>query len=175
MSASLARLRVPLGFVLAAIVLYLATPNAVVLAVGLPLATVGLVFRAAAAGVIRKNTALAREGPYRLTRNPLYFGSFMLALGFAIMSGSLLAGMLLVVPFALIYPPVIRSEEAFLRDAFGPEFEQFRQTTPGFLPRTLSLRLFETFSMDRYLANREYNAGLGFIGATAVLWLKHTL
>ena len=100
----LARARVPLGFALAAAVLYLARPSMGTLATGFPIALAGIIFRGAAAGVIRKNAALAQQGPYRMTRNPLYFGSFLLALGFAVMSGSLGAALLLVVPSALICP-----------------------------------------------------------------------
>ena len=168
----LARIRVPLGFALAALVFYLATPSRPMIVVGFPIALVGLLFRGAAAGIIRKNTVLAREGPYRVTRNPLYFGSFLLALGFGVMSNSLLAAILLLVPSALIYPVVIKEEEAHLRRNFPQEFEQFQQSVPRFWPRRGSSRVFESFSMSQYLSNREYNAALGFVGATSVLLLK---
>lgn len=169
----LARARVPLGFVLAAAVIYLSQPGIPMLAIGFPIAAAGIVFRGSAAGIIRKNTALAQMGPYRVTRNPLYFGSFLLALGFAIMSGNLLAGMLLVIPSALIYPVVIKSEEAYLRDSFGSEFDEFRRRVPCFLPRRIPSKIFESFSLDCYRANREYNAAIGFISMMIVLWLKY--
>ncbi len=171
----LALVRVPLGFALAVVVFYLARPATIVMAIGFPIALAGIVFRGAAAGVIHKNDALAQQGPYRMTRNPLYFGSFLLAVGFAIMSGSLVGGILLVVPSALIYPVVIRNEEAFLSNSFGTEFEQFRQSVPCFLPRRVNWKVFESFSMDRYRANREYNAAIGFVGATVILLLKYFL
>ncbi len=171
----LARARVPLGFVLAAAVLYLAQPAMPMLAIGLPIAGTGIIFRGSAAGVIRKNTSLAQLGPYRVTRNPLYFGSFLLALGFAIMSGNLVAGVLLVVPSALIYPVVIKSEEAYLRDSFGSEFDEFRRRVPCFLPRRIPSKIFESFSLDCYRANREYNAAIGFVSMMVILWLKYVL
>ena len=169
----LARARVPLGFAFAAAVLYLAKPTTVTLAIGFPIALAGIICRGAAAGVIRKNASLAQQGPYRMTRNPLYFGSFLLALGFAIMSGSLGAGMLLLVPSALIYPVVIKSEEADLCDSFGSEFERFCGRVPCFLPRRLSTKLFESFSLDCYLINREYNAAIGFVSVMVILGLKY--
>jgi protein-S-isoprenylcysteine O-methyltransferase Ste14 len=82
------KLRVPIGFVLAVIVLYLAQPTAVSILAGLPVALIGAVFRGLAAGVIKKDSTLATSGVYALTRNPLYFGSSLLAAGFAIMSAS---------------------------------------------------------------------------------------
>ena len=80
------RLRVPLGFVVAAAVLYFATPTTISILAGLPIALAGAAFRGMAAGVIRKDSQLATSGPYGWTRNPLYFGSFLLAAGFAVMS-----------------------------------------------------------------------------------------
>ncbi len=171
----LARARVPLGFALAAAVLYLARPTITTLAFGFPIAVAGIIFRGSAAGVIRKNKSLAQQGPYRMTRNPLYFGSFLLALGFAIMSGSLSAVMLLVVPSAVIFPVVIKNEEAYLRGAFGSEFEDFRRSVPSFLPRLLSSKIFESFSLECYIANREYNAAIGFVSTMVILVLKYVL
>src|SRR5262245_9580270 len=56
------KLRVPMGFVLAAVVLYLAEPTAVSILAGLPVAIVGAVFRGLAAGVIKKDSTLATSG-----------------------------------------------------------------------------------------------------------------
>ena len=81
------RLRVPLGFVIAASVLYLAEPTLPSILVGLPVAVVGALFRAFAAGVIKKDSTLATSGVYALTRNPLYFGSLHMGLGFAVAGG----------------------------------------------------------------------------------------
>src|SRR5438477_354649 len=101
------RLRVPLGFAIAALVLYLATPTASTILIGLPVAVAGAIFRAMAAGVIRKDSKLAIAGPYTWTRNPLYFGSFLLATGFAIMSANWIAAAVLVLPSLIVYPNVI--------------------------------------------------------------------
>ena len=172
---TLGRLRVPLGFAAAALVFYFATPSPGSLLGGLPVALAGLVFRGAAAGVIRKNDVLARQGPYTLTRNPLYFGSFLLATGFALMSGNLLAAGVLLIPSTLIYPRVIRDEEQHLRKLFGKEYEDFRQQIPAFFPRRLHRGWARSFSGPCYMANREYNAALGFIGAAGILFVKYWL
>ena len=105
------RLRVPLGFVLAAGVLYFAEPTGKSILMGLPVAIAGAVFRALAAGVIKKDAVIATSGVYAMTRNPLYFGSSLLACGFAIMSRNDVAGILLLLPFSVIYPVVILREE----------------------------------------------------------------
>ena len=158
------RWRVPLGFVLAAAVLYLATPTKQSLAVGLPVALAGAVIRGLAAGTIRKDSSLAREGLYGWTRNPLYLGSVLLTAGFAVMSWSIPAAVLLGVPSLLIYPNVIRNEEAHLERLFPAEFGTYRSQVARFLPATLPRpgKWFRAFSAGRYIANREYNTALGF-------------
>src|SRR5919198_4690544 len=156
------KLRVPLGFLMAAAVIYFAEPEVISILVGLPVALLGALFRALAAGVIRKDSCLATSGVYALTRNPLYFGSSLLATGFAIMSANEIAAALLIVPFGLIYPTVMLREEAHLAKLFPDEFRLYKAKIPRFFPR-LTLRChFSSFSFGQYLSNREYNTALGF-------------
>src|ERR1700692_2606557 len=129
------KLRVPLGFVIAAAVLYFAEPSMVSILVGLPVALVGALFRALAAGVIKKDSTLATSGVYALTRNPLYFGSSLLAAGFGIMSANEIASAFLLVPFMLIYPTVMLREEEHLARLFPEEFRLYKSKVPRFFPR----------------------------------------
>ena len=164
------RLRVPLGFVVAAAVFYFATPSTFSLGLGTPIALTGAIFRALAAGVIKKDSQLATTGVYAWTRNPLYFGSFMLALGFAVMSWNPVASALLLIPFIAIYSKVILKEEAHLLRLFPEQFPTYRSKVPKFFPQIRGLRL--SFSASQYFANREYNTLLGFAGAMGILFLK---
>jgi len=164
------RLRVPLGFAIAAAVLYAAEPTGISIALGLPAALIGAAFRFVAAGAIRKDSSLATNGLYAWTRNPLYFGSALLAAGFAIMSASIIAAGLLLIPSILIYPIVIREEEAHLDGLFPDEFRLYRAKVPCFFPRPGPLE--PSFSLKQYVANREYNTALGFAAALAVFIAK---
>ena len=164
------RLRVPLGFVIAAAVLYFAEPTIVSILVGLPVALIGGVFRALAAGVIKKDSTLATSGVYALTRNPLYFGSSLLATGFAIMSANEVAAALLIVPFGLIYPTVMLREEEHLARLFPEAFRAYKARVPRFFPRPSRCAL--SFSFQQYVANREYHAALGFAAALAFFAVK---
>ena len=168
------RLRVPLGFVIAAAVLYLAEPTVTSILAGLPVALIGAVFRALAAGVIKKDSALATSGIYGVTRNPLYLGSALLATGFAIMSANEIAAALLLIPFIIIYPTVMLREEAHLERLFPDDFRLYKSKVPRFFPRP-TLRFRPSFSFDQYLANREYNTALGFVGAVGFFLLKYWL
>src|SRR5271168_5055530 len=168
------RVRVPAGFLFAVLYFWLARPSWRSLALGATVIFPGLLIRALASGHVRKNEALAMSGPYAYTRNPLYLGSLLMGIGFAVASRSWWVGVVLVVMFFAIYLPVIRGEEEFLRGKF-PEFEEYARCVPRMLPRMLPLRPDEDsggFSLDLYLQHREYNALLGALAMLATLILK---
>jgi protein-S-isoprenylcysteine O-methyltransferase Ste14 len=166
------RIRVPLGFAFAALYVYLARPTPAYLAVGTVLVVLGLVLRALASGHVRKNETLTTTGPYAYTRNPLYLGSLVLACGFAVAARSWWIAAGIVVFFLLIYVPVIRAEEAFLRKQF-PEFEDYAHEVPPLLPRLTPRRGSSgSFSWDLYWKHREYNAALGAFGMLVIVLAK---
>jgi protein-S-isoprenylcysteine O-methyltransferase Ste14 len=170
------RIRVPLGFVFAVLYFWLARPTWRFIALAAIVIVPGLLIRALASGHVRKNETLATSGPYAYTRNPLYLGSLLIGIGFAVAARSWWVGVVLVVMFFAIYLPVIRDEEAFLRKTF-PEFEEYARRVPRMFPRAARSHEDEApagFSMDLYLKHREYNALLGALGMMAALILKLT-
>src|SRR5712692_10403364 len=118
------RIRVPLGFAFAILYLWLAKPTARSILIGAALIVPGLVVRALASGHVQKNEQLTTGGPYAYTRNPLYLGSLILSVGFALAARSwwIVAGIVLL--FFVIYLPVIRAEEIFLRARLTP-FDEY--------------------------------------------------
>jgi protein-S-isoprenylcysteine O-methyltransferase Ste14 len=171
-SAIARRVRVPLGFAFALLYFWLAKPTVKSILIGAALVVPGLVIRALASGQLRKNEQLATGGLYAYTRNPLYLGSLILAIGFAVASRSwgIVAG--IVVLFFAIYLPVIRGEELFLRERF-PQFEDYARQVPRFLPRLFpSAKNSGEFSWDLYWKHREYNAALGAALMLAALAAK---
>jgi len=180
------RIRVPLGFAFAVLYFWLARPSWRFLAFGAILILPGLLIRALASGHVRKNEALATSGPYAYTRNPLYLGSLLIGVGFAVAARSWWVGLALVVMFFAIYLPVIRDEEAYLREKF-PEFEEYAQQVPRMLPRIFPAIYPRTaphsgdeqpphqFSLQLYLKHREYNALLGALAMVAALIAKIVL
>jgi protein-S-isoprenylcysteine O-methyltransferase Ste14 len=171
------RIRVPLGFVFAVLYFWLARPTWRFLAFGAILILPGLLIRALASGHVRKNEALATSGLYAYTRNPLYFGSLLMGVGFAVAARSWWVGVALVVMFLAIYLPVIRDEEAYLRGKF-PEFEEYARRVPRMFPRFTPLRSDDGgsgFSLALYLKHREYNALIGCTLLAGALVLKMTV
>ena len=170
------RWRVPLGFLCAAIFLLLAKPTRTALLAGACVSLLGLAIRAWAAGHIRKNAELATSGPYAFTRNPLYFGSFLLGLGFTIASGQVVLGLLFVALFLGIYFPVMRVEASTVAGLFGKEYEVYKESVPLFFPRLTPFRQNEServkFDASLYLRYREYRAALGLVIAWGLLLIK---
>lgn len=155
------RIRVPLGFLTAAIFFWLARPTWMSIAAGCLVALPGLWLRALAAGHVRKNAELTTSGPYAYTRNPLYLGSIIIALGFAVAAYNPWGGLLLIAMFLAIYLPVIRSEEEYLRNTF-PGFADYAHKVPRLLPRVTAANAEPgSFSRELYRKHREYNALIG--------------
>ena len=169
MSASeiVQRWRVRGGYVLAVVVLLLARPTLSSILLGAVVGSVGLFLRAYAAGFLHKQEVLTVTGPYAYTRNPLYFGSSILALGAAVALHSLWAAMLLLAYFALVYLVVMRREEAELRKKHGASFDAYAESVPLFFPQLTRSREFggneAAFSLAQYEKNREYRASVGFV------------
>jgi Phospholipid methyltransferase len=175
------RIRVPMGFLFAALYLTLARPNGPFLLASLFLVLPGLWLRGYAAGYVKKNAELTVTGPYAYTRNPLYLGSILIAFGFALASRSIYIALALVLLFAVVYVPVIHFEERFLRATF-PGFGPYCQNVPRLFPRLRPARLggeAGRFSFALYRKHREYNALIGTTSIYTVLvllyctgWLK---
>ena len=167
------RIRVPLGFLTAALYLFelwQRAPQPLAVAWSLALVLPGLWLRGYAAGYVKKNRELTQTGPYAHTRNPLYLGSMLMAAGFAVALLSWPVALVLAVGFAAIYVPVVASEERFLRVTF-PEFSAYCRRVPRLIPRLTAAKA-ETgsgsFSFSLYFKHREYNAAIG----AALLYLS---
>jgi protein-S-isoprenylcysteine O-methyltransferase Ste14 len=161
---SIARWRVTVGFVFAAIVLWLAQPTAVTLASGAAFALIGEGIRVWAAGHVEKSREVTRSGPYRFTRHPLYLGSSIIGVGVAIASGDLLVAALVIAYLATTITAAIRAEEAHLRQKFGREYDAYAKRTAPPMVRA--------FSLSRAVHNREHHTVAGLIVAFALLALK---
>lgn len=103
---------------------------------GLALILIAIVGRAWCSLYIggRKKTELVQQGPYALTRNPLYVFSFLGALGVGAQTGSLVLTAAYLAVTVLIFLPVIAKEEQYLRRAFPADFPRYVRSTPRIIP-----------------------------------------
>ncbi|MCI0413422.1 isoprenylcysteine carboxylmethyltransferase family protein [bacterium] len=161
-----------LGIPLVVAALLLARYEPRVLGFSIALVVAGEAIRIWAAGHLRKEQLLTTGGPYRIIRNPLYLGSFLIAVGFCLVANSVWIWLLVAAYFALCYVPVIRHEESVLRGKFPGEFSQYSADVPALYP---TIRLYPNistqFSWQQVLRNKEYNAVLGILVGYAYLVL----
>ena len=166
------KLRLPLGFVLGIAYLIWARPSNLTLAVGGIIAFAGVMIRAWASGHISKNRKLAVTGPYAHTRNPLYFGSFLIGAGFAVAAHWAL--LLLVIAFwALVYAPTMEREKANIRERFPDAYDTYSANVPAFVPRVTPWRDADSddgaFDLGLYMKHGEWKAGITYVLVMA--WL----
>ena len=160
----LARRRVALGSVVAIVTLLLASPTWESWRIGLAIAAIGEAVRVWAAGHLEKGREVTRSGPYRFTRHPLYVGSFILAAGVAVAARSAIVAVLIAIYMVTTIAAAVRTEEAFLRRAFGDTYDRYVESRAEPMPRP--------FSLARALRNREYRAVSGIAAGFAILALK---
>jgi protein-S-isoprenylcysteine O-methyltransferase Ste14 len=167
------RQRVRVGLPLAVLCAWLAEPSPVSLALGALIALLGVLVRGLAASHLPKHAGLATSGPYALTRNPLYFGSAIVAAGLLVAAHSWIAGVLGAGYFAVFYPPTMRREERRLRARYGSAFDDYAARVPRFWPRLAAASSAGfSWSWGLYGRNGEYTAAAGVAIGLAVLWLK---
>lgn len=166
-----ARLRVPLGFLLLALFLWLAKPTWLSLFLGLPASALGLLLRAWAAGHLRKNEQLVQSGPYAWVRNPLYLGTALTAGGLTTAAADWRLFALTCVVFLLVYLPAVQLEEQHLKDLF-PTYWEYALRVPAFLPRRPKTPTPSRFQWSCYWRNQEYKAALAYLLVLAYLFWK---
>jgi hypothetical protein len=165
-----ARLRVPLGFLSALVVLWLARPTGLSLLWGSLVAIAGESLRIWAAGHLSKSREVTSSGPYRWMGHPLYVGSSIMGAGLAIAANSRSVAALIAVYLLTTITAAIRSEEAFLRAKFGEHYDRYRR---GFATDLANARA-RRFSFRQAIANREHRALAGLALAVLLLVLKAT-
>ncbi|HYE86498.1 MAG TPA: isoprenylcysteine carboxylmethyltransferase family protein [Vicinamibacterales bacterium] len=160
----LARWRVTLGFLFAALVLWLATPTAFSLLLGAAVALAGESIRVWAAGHLEKSKEVTQSGPYRYTRHPLYLGSSLIGIGMAIAANHLTVAAIVLTYLGLTLTAAMRSEEAHLREKFGDAYDAYAQNRAAHVQRA--------FSWARAVRNREHHTIAGLLAGLTLLAAK---
>ncbi len=167
LNAVLARRRVTIGFLVAAVTFVLAQPTWRSWMAGLAVALVGEALRVWAAGHLEKSREVTRSGPYQWMRHPLYVGSLIMALGVVIASRSLAVAAIASIYMSATIVAAIRNEEAFLRQAFGDTYDRYTAARAEPMRRP--------FSVARAKRNGEHRAATGLIAGFGLLATKIVL
>jgi protein-S-isoprenylcysteine O-methyltransferase Ste14 len=104
---------------------------------------------------------LVRGGVYGISRNPMYVGNALIAIGMTMHFGSPLGYLLLIPFFLFVYQAIVAAEEAYLRNKFGAEYEAYEELVNRYLP-TLS-RVRDSFAGMRFDWRKSIKKDLGTV------------
>ena len=132
------------------------------------MALLGEGLRVWAAGHLNKSREVTSSGPYRWFAHPLYVGSSIMGAGLAVASATVIAAIAIALYLVVTLTAAIRSEENFLRTAFGGEYDRYRRRQASGAGDA------RRFSAARAIANHEHRAAIGLAVAVLLLLLKAT-
>lgn len=154
---------------------------------GLGLAAIGATGRIWCSFFIsgRKDGELVTEGPYSISRNPLYVFSCIGLVGVGLSTETLTYPLLFLVIFGLYYPGIMAREERRLEELFGESFRQYRQRVPRFWPNRGLYSEPASWSSNPRLFRRHILSDIWFVWIAAIIelveglrnvgWLPHLL
>jgi protein-S-isoprenylcysteine O-methyltransferase Ste14 len=102
----------------------------------------------------RKNTELVTDGPYSMTRNPLYFFSLLAYIGAGLAFAKITVAVAFAVLFLLTHWTTILAEERRLRERYGEQFNDYASRVPRFVPRFRTLEMPEFVTYRATIFNR---------------------
>ena len=128
------------------------------------LATIGLeyIHRGGKDGQVHARN-LVQGGVYGITRNPMYLGNALIAIGMTMLFGSPLGYLILIPLFLFVYQAIVAAEEAYLSDKFGREYEDYCSAVNRFLPALDRIpRIFSEMRFDwRHALRRDIGTVVG--------------
>ncbi len=122
-----------------------------------------------------KDSALVTVGPYSVTRNPLYFFSFLGFIGVGLATETVTLAIVITGFFALVYPTIIRREEAFLHQKFGAAFADYCARVPRFVPSFSRYVEPPTWVVDTRLFRRTMFDVVWFVWLVALIELVEAI
>jgi len=166
--------RIQLHLPLALLALLLARPQHLTNILGTVLVLLGLTVRMWAAGVLVKGGGLCTDGPYGLVRHPLYLGSILAALGFAVMMHTIWAWLVVMPVFVALYGWQVSLEECQLRRQYGEAHQEWARRVPLLFPCPCRRAAGEgrTWQLARARANREHYHLLVTVVLVVAFYLK---
>jgi protein-S-isoprenylcysteine O-methyltransferase Ste14 len=76
---------------------------------------------------MQRPSSLVLVGPFRFTRNPIYFGCILMIFGLVIVWSSIVTAFLLILVYITFRFVFIKREEVILEEEFGEEYRDFRK------------------------------------------------
>ena len=112
---------------------------------------------------------LNTKGMYSLIRNPLYLGNFFIGSAPILLLHAWWLYVIYVLAFALYYERIILTEEAFLCQKFGTDYEQWSAETSAFFPRHFRWQNPDLPFSGKHVLRREYHGLFALVAAMAAV------
>lgn len=116
-----------------------------------------------------KDAQIITEGPYSLTRNPLYFFSLLGFVGLGFATETFTVPIVFLTVYLLGYRGVIRKEESFLREKFGSIYEDYCTKTPRFFPSLSAFAEPATYTVCPKVFRRAMGDVLWFVWLVGII------
>lgn len=117
----------------------------------------------------RKKKLLVDEGPYSISRNPLYLFSVLGGTGVGLQAGNLTTGMIFGLFVFAVFSVVIMQEEAFLKSRFPAEFAAYAAQVPRWGPRLSGWHSASEILVQSRFVLTTFRDALWFIAAIPVM------
>lgn len=178
--------RFALFYLLGAAGLLFLRPHPLSFGFGSGLVLLGSVLRGWGAGHLVKNDRLTVTGPYAHLRHPLYAGTLLVGMGFALIAGGALAIVLLALflPwfFLKYFPRKERVESERLEQMYGADYARYRDEVPALFPAIRAWHppaegvpfddLARAWSSTRYIDNNELGTLIALIAGLLLFGLR---
>jgi len=82
---------------------------------------------------LQRSSALATDGVFRWSRNPMYLGMVLIVPGVGLLEGTAIAWMAVAALAVILDQAFVRREERMLEETFGTEFEAYTRRTRRWL------------------------------------------
>ena len=169
----------PFGF----FVMFFCTINETSLRAGIGYIIAGALIRLWSNGYAIKNDKLTTSGPYAFVRNPLYLGTFLIAIGFVITLTSnppLLewcAGGIFLLALSLMYYRTIKGEQGMLLEKFKDAYKDYCKHVPAMIPSLIPYNKGEKwpFNLQRLINSKEHKPVFWIFIILVVFHLKTRL
>lgn len=119
---------------------------------------------------------LVTEGIFNHCRNPLYVGNILMLLGVGILANSLLYVAVMMPVFLFIYQAIVLAEENFLRNKFGPGYDEYCKKVNRWIPNLSGIgKTFESmeFNWRRWVLREHTTQLIWLVGITLLLLLNY--
>lgn len=157
---------------------------------GVPIALLGLIIRFWANGYVghqkvnqteisrgdAKVGRLITAGPYAYVRHPLYFGTFVIAMGIGVIVGQPLAIVLGAAALFIIYRRKTQEEEQVLANECGETFVNYKKAVPSWVPRLTPFKERNgQWSRKGIIASKEWKTDIWVLVFLLALYLREDI